>query len=107
MKKIIAICFLFISVATHAAGPMKLTMGPGTATCGKYSSVSPDAKRVYVAWALGYMSAENFHQQVDFLKGTDRAAIEAAIDLYCRANPLQDVITAVADVISQLMQISK
>jgi hypothetical protein len=78
-----------ISTPTFAQGTRL-----GVATCGEW--IQERARQsilstAYEFWLLGYLSGVSVALGVRFLPSTNAASIEAWMDNYCRANPLDSV----------------
>ena len=87
-KFILSIILTATALTAHADSTL---LGVGNVPCGKYLQMSKNPSAVVDAnvWVLGYLSGVNIVRgHSDFLKNTDSDAIEAAVTLYCRENPL-------------------
>jgi hypothetical protein len=89
-----------------------IVWGPGNDTCGRFMQErSADSSRFHMemSWIAGFVSAQNqdfaanalkkainAQVDVDMLRGTDNAALEAWIAQYCGANPLKDLTVSAA-----------
>lgn len=51
-------------------------------------------KAAVLNWVLGFLSGRAMDSGRDVLAMTDQASISAWLDNYCRANPLESVVTA-------------
>jgi hypothetical protein len=82
---------------------------PSNNSCGSWTQFrSVRAATPYGYWALGFLSGSNLNiGEVDFLKGRDADGIYAWIDNYCKANPLEKVTEAVANLAAELYQRAK
>jgi len=80
------------SVAPLAANAKSRTeIGYGMATCGAWTTDEDPNGRVRqtrAAWILGYLSRASYDHAGDMLDPVDAPAIEAWIDNYCKAHPL-------------------
>ena len=102
----VAICLTFILSAPDAQS--NTLIGSGTASCGEWISEQNELVRsARRLWVLGYLSGLNALSSVDFLKGFEVEGISAAIDKYCRENPLKDVAEATLNVAAQMRRMKK
>jgi hypothetical protein len=110
---IIALAILLAaSVATAQRREPMLSMGLGTATCGKFAEDYSSAKlaeAIYFTWAQGYMTARNNAEVFGQLeKGTDKTSVQfrdlnalstqlewARVRSYCNEHPLANYQEAV------------
>lgn len=79
--------------------------GAGAFTCGEYIA-KPYVKEMGNQWLLGYFSALNmaFYKNPDiFIDFTSIDALAAAVELYCKQNPLDLVIDGTFSVYQQLV----
>lgn len=104
--KLIAICLIFFSAASGVRAATYL--GGGASSCGDWlTEKSEIVRNTRTSWVLGYLSGWNAMAPKDFLANYEYKGIEAAIDKYCRENPLKQVIDASNDVAIQMMRMSK
>ena len=86
--------FIILNTTASIAHADSTLMGVGNVSCGKYLQMSKNPSDFVHAnaWILGYLSGLNVARgRSDFLKNTDREAIEAAVALYCQENPLDNL----------------
>ena len=80
--------------------------GAGANSCGTWTAeIGTGAGVEDRSWALGFVSAYNIYglsNDGDVARGTNYAGLLGWIDNYCRANPLDDIATAVTKLISVL-----
>ena len=104
-----AILALLLPTAAHAADAQGHynSLGLGTLSCGKWTE-DRQAKNgladAEFAWVTGYLTAFNRMMALDgnVSSQTDSAGMEAWIDGYCQAHPLDDLETATAALIKEL-----
>lgn len=98
---LIAICLTFVFGATDLRA--NEVLGSGAQSCGTWLAQQNEAihqgRRL---WVLGYLSGVNSMSSIDFLKGYEVNGIAAAIDNYCRQNPLKGIDDAANDVALQM-----
>lgn len=104
---LIAICLTFVLGASDVRANTYL--GSGATSCGEWINEQDNiilhkSRRL---WVLGYLSGLNALSSVDFLKGFEAEGISAAIDKYCRENPLNDVADAALNVAAQMRKMKK
>ena len=103
MKLILTLLFALQSTAALALAVE--IMGPGFSTCGTWSK-SQD-HQLFMSWTNGYLSGLSVARQRNVLKSVDFAAIEAWMNNYCQANPLDKVIDAATALFDELNSRSK
>jgi hypothetical protein len=81
-------------------------MGAGNDSCGKYLEVrkgnSMSETNLYVSWVLGYLSAYNMYTNQKDARVPDAESMVAFLDLYCRNNPLNNVLKGAWGLIGEL-----
>jgi hypothetical protein len=93
------------SVQVPAQDKGRIVFGQGTNSCGAWTRARETKSGVglYVQWVAGYLSGSNMNdQEPDALIGTDFDGVMAWIDNYCRAKPLEPVITAAEELLKEL-----
>lgn len=76
-------------------------------SCGKYFETDSDLKVSYKNWFYGFLSGANLSTNVDFLGGIDSQGVVAALEKYCRENPLDYFSQAAVSVRNQLQKRAK
>lgn len=101
MKKTLTAALLAMLLLTsgHAANSI---LGGGLASCAGYMAENESARDMRAAWVLGYLSGLNAGSKVDSLRHTDFPSIHAALDLYCKQNPLDQLFDAADAVYAKL-----
>ncbi|GAC1406773.1 MAG: hypothetical protein NVSMB6_03490 [Burkholderiaceae bacterium] len=90
---------LVLTTGAHAANSV---LGGGLATCAGYMGENESARDMRGAWVLGYLSGLNAKSKADFLGRTDFPSIHAALDLYCKENPLDQLFDAADSIFTRL-----
>lgn len=104
--RLIAICLTLLLGCSNAWA--NKYFGSGGASCGEWlAGEKQGVRNLDLSWVLGYLSALNLNSQTDFLRGYEHKGIAAAIDKYCRENPLKKVIDAADDVAEQMKRMNK
>lgn len=104
--RLIAICLTFLLGFSNAWANKYL--GSGGASCGQWlDGEKQGVRNLDLNWVLGYLSGLNLTSQIDFLRGYEHKGIAAAIDKYCRENPLKQVIDAADDVAEQMKRMKR
>lgn len=106
MKRMIFVGFMVCSHFAAAAPPVEVPEARGTPSCGEWIVHRKDADTLALSnasWLVGYLSGLAVGAVKDFLPGTDNSAIFAWMDGYCRANPLKDVGSGGALLMTELM----
>ena len=106
MKKWIALGLLASAQFALAAPLAPAAEIRGTPSCGEWIVHRKDADTLALSnasWLVGYLSGLAVGAVKDFLPGTDNSAIFAWMDGYCRANPLKDVGSGGALLMTELM----
>ena len=103
---LIAICLTFLLMASNVGATTVL--GSGGLSCGHWlDGEKQSVRNIDISWVLGYLSGLNLTSQINFLQGYDHKGIAAAIDKYCRENPLKDVADAADDVAKQMKRMKR
>ena len=55
-------------------------------------------------WLIGYLSGMVVYSRKDFIKGTDNDSLEAWVDNYCNANPLDSLDDAGIELAIELIR---
>ena len=102
-------CLLSLNLYASAVDLM------GSRSCGKWTEerrMANSAKQmnrvpvlITKSWFLGYLSGRAETSGKNFLKGTDSESIFLWLDIYCRANPNNDLASAGIDLARELMQL--
>lgn len=104
----VAICLTFVLVFPDALADPRRLIGSAGLSCGEWINEKNEVVRLgRRSWVLGYLSGLNALSSVDFLKGFEVEGISAAIDKYCRENPLNDVADAATNVAGQMIRMKK
>jgi hypothetical protein len=102
----VAICLTFILGFSNAWA--KTYLGSGLVSCGQWlDGEKQGVRNLHLNWVLGYLSGLNLTSQIDFLREYEHKGIAAAIDKYCRENPLKQVIDAADDVAEQMKRMKR
>lgn len=107
MKKMfVAIC---LTATVFSAEAQYQILGSGALSCGKLIADKDKShlRPLYDNWVLGYLSGISAATNIDLLAGYDREAVAAAVEKYCRENPLKDVSRAADDVALQMFRMKK
>lgn len=92
MKKALALLLVLF-----AFGAQAVTL-KGVRSCGNWLQSTKDRTTMEFlateAWIVGYLSAVAVTTRKDVLRGIDTASIDAWMDAYCQANPLDDLSVA-------------
>jgi hypothetical protein len=105
--RLITVCLTFVLLGPEVRA--NTILGSGATSCGKWLAEQnePFLHRGRRLWVLGYLSGLNKFSSVDFLKNFEVDGIAAAIDKYCRENPLKDMNDAADDVARQMIRMTK
>jgi hypothetical protein len=105
--KLITICLIFVSAASGAQGTRDY-LGSGNSSCGEWLTEKNEMLQdMRTNWVLGYLSGINFMASKNFLDSYEYKGIKAAVDKYCRENPLKKVVDASNDIAFQMMRMTK
>jgi hypothetical protein len=103
-----AICLTFLLSASDAVAGKRAYIGSGATSCGEWiaerDQILRESRKL---WILGYLSGQNALSSVDFLSGFEVEGISAAIDKYCRENPLNKAVDAADNVAGQMLRMKK
>lgn len=104
---LITIFLIFILVASDVRA--NGIMGSGASSCGEWvvDNDDPLKNKMRLFWVQGYLSGRNATSEEDFLKYYEWKEIYAAIDKYCRENPLRRIFEATEEVIRQMLKVEK
>lgn len=106
MKKAVISSVISILMLASPISYAKLVQGSGALSCGSYLEKDVLQKDLTAAWALGYVSALNMDwpgKEDAFAKKLDGSTVTAALDKYCRDNPLKYVSDAANSLFYQLI----
>ncbi len=76
----------------------------GVRSCGEWVSDNKTLALGNQTWLLGYLSGIAVATRKQILSGTDNQSIYLWVDNYCRANPLQSLSDAGADLYFELVK---
>lgn len=84
------------------------TIGAGAVSCGRWTAERKShgaAVPIFTSWVLGYVSAVNMWgpSQTIITRGTDSDGILGLVDKYCGDHPLDNVGTAIAVLVPDLI----
>ncbi len=106
--KLVAVCLamaLLSTLGTAAKQPTKPLVtiyGQGAQSCGLWAERNRNSRdSVTQAWVLGYVSGV-VHQSGKKLKNTDAAAMSVWMDNYCKAHPLELIVTGASELVDTL-----
>ncbi|MFC1776761.1 hypothetical protein ACFL3I_05380 [Pseudomonadota bacterium] len=107
---LIGLITLLALVSTGAWG--YTVRGAGGKSCGKYVSEKQEGSVLHsisLNWVLGFITGVNVTQEVAGRRANlgasfDTESIELWLENYCRANPLEDLVTATIDLSLELMK---
>jgi hypothetical protein len=86
------ILILIFALQSAVASAVAVTIhGAGLYSCGEWTVATPNNRGQFIPWLQGYLSGLSAALQRDVLQGTDRDAVVAWMDNYCRAHPLDKV----------------
>lgn len=100
-----------IPQAAAAEKPLVATFGfPGAQSCGTWtaSRTNPAANdlrdEILEGWVMGFVTGHNFYNESASMTGygVSPDALFAWVDNYCAANPLENIITAAAELVKAL-----
>jgi hypothetical protein len=122
--RLIAMFMAFVLSAPDARS--NTYIGSGRVSCGDWLASSESMRVHRQNWIMGYLSGLNSNSSepitaeclvclaqncpyptIDFLAEHTANGITAAIDKYCRENPLKKVIDAADDVAGQMKRLNK
>jgi len=114
MRKAVAAFVLIVSaalLAPTASAQRRAMLGEGLASCGQWTQArqanDPKVGRM-AQWVAGFLSGLNTEATgKDFLVGTDFDAVMGWVDNYCRAQPLDPLVTAAAKLRNELQSRAK
>jgi hypothetical protein len=83
------------SIASDRAGTY-VAVGPGFSSCGAWLQSGVDFRFEYVSWVEGFVSAYNefVWGGKNIMDSTDSAGMEAWLNSYCAAHPVDSVAQA-------------
>ena len=115
MKRILLLAALAMAVPApaHASHPI-MVLGDGNDSCGKWTENrakrnddGPDGFASFSdsAWVQGYLTAtqSNLPQDFEAIRQTDPAGIDAWVDNYCQAHPLDTINSAASALEDELL----
>jgi hypothetical protein len=86
-----------------------VVVGFGAVSCGGWTRERRSrsfAAMAYSGWVEGYLTSFNqwdYKDEANVMAGTDVAGVDAAIDNYCAAHPLDPISDAAASVLNDLV----
>jgi len=86
-----------MAICSPAHGQEYQSRGIGEVSCAVWTShrrANSEVEGALVAWVLGWLSSASYHGSQDLLVGHDNDALEAWLDNYCAAHPLEYVADA-------------
>lgn len=87
-------------------GQVELTLyGAGASSCGKWLADRTSLiHSIELNWVFGFLTAsENYSASLGVhVRQTDKDAVEAFVDKYCRENPLKDIADASVGLVLEL-----
>jgi hypothetical protein len=99
MRTVLA-CLVVVALGMHTDAEAFRVVGVGTSSCGTWTvhrrALTSPEWFTDSAWVAGFLSGIGFVGEGgdDPLHGLDANAVDAWIDNYCQANPLDDIETA-------------
>ncbi|MDE2441065.1 MAG: hypothetical protein KGP14_08570 [Betaproteobacteria bacterium] len=80
--------FISLFLFNVDAAPPKL-LGLDDMSCAAWISTkdNPDERRLYLAWARGFLSGHNYANQRQQVTDVSNGTIELYVDRFCRTNP--------------------
>src|SRR5215472_16358814 len=89
---------LAVALMIGSAEAAKVIIGLGTASCGTWTADRRNPEglpaRLKSQWILGFLSGVAAAEEFDPMQGVDANAVRAWMDDYCRAHPLELIMTA-------------
>jgi hypothetical protein len=83
--------------ASSPAAERSRYWGAGQATCGRWTDASKDpqsiTRAIMESWLFGYVQRMSIGNP-ELVKGQDPESLRAFVDNYCRAHPLETVMSA-------------
>ncbi len=106
MQKTIVI-FVFLLFAQvdllHATHGKYAVYGHGTGSCGEWTeSRNQDRLSYHAVWIKGWISAAGYYEGE--LANSDSPALDAWMDNYCKANPLDGIVDGAEKLVEELKQ---
>lgn len=95
--KVVILAALLIVTEAHAQTDVVMVLSIGSDECAKFVSADHVGREMYLGWTLGFMTGANFGNLGGSRVGGAGWKRESALlwlDNYCRANPLENYVTA-------------
>jgi hypothetical protein len=89
------------SVSAQAPQGTFMAYGPTQQSCGVWTTNSGLVRDMLLAWTDGFVSGADF-QRVDHLTQTDNKGIEAWMTKYCAEHPLDGIVKAAIQLVTEL-----
>jgi hypothetical protein len=94
-KRFLRPVILAVALMTGSGQDMVNMIGLGNASCGKWIEVRCDRRDLaFEQWVLGFLSGAAWKGPQDPLHEVGTAAVDAWMDNYCRAHPLEAIVDA-------------
>jgi len=104
MKKLLGITIVAICLASTSASAW--TRYGGGWSCGMVTESKNNVayETQFQAWSMGFISAVNDMTQTTLENAPDQYGVWQAIVLHCQNNPLDDLYTATANVLGEILR---